>query len=163
MSSVDTQKLLRGLDVITDDLLSLADPIEIEDALKNEGGIIEMARQCGVDEALPASPMERGLALARMEQKCRMKKAGITYMGKSLTAIYSIPTKSDDVTTELVFDYTGGGELKRAYTRTVNRNGDRWAIQIDHNKALRLEQLFGLHDDQGLKERAKSAQRQRLA
>lgn len=142
-----SDELLRNLNSVNDHLLSLAEPIDAESALRRESEIYDRARRLGFSIDIPTGNLlEKGMALAELEQKCRIRESGITYIGKSLTAIYNIPTQSSDITTEMIMDYTDEGELRRAYTRTADRKGNRWSIQIAPSDAMKLEKLFGLRE-----------------
>lgn len=146
--TLGSDELLRNLNNVNDHLLSLAEPIDAESALRRESEIYDRARRLGfpTDNIPTGNLLEKGMALAELEQKCRIRESGITYMGKSLTAIYNIPTQSSDITTEMIMDYTDDGALRRAYTRTADRKGNRWSIQIALSDAMKLEKLFGLRE-----------------
>lgn len=162
MGTLDSDELLKSLNTVNDNLLELAQPIDVEDALMRENEICAEARMLGIPFELPEKDnLKKGMILAEIEQKCRIRKSGITYMGKSLTAIYNIPTQSADVTTEMIIDYTENGELKRAYTRTADRKGNRWSIQIDRVDAMKLEKVFGLHEM--AKSSPKAAEHQKMS
>lgn len=150
MNNIDSDELLRGLNHVNDSLLALAEPIEIEEAIKRESQICAEARMLGIPFDIDDNDrFKKGMALAALEQQCRIKRSGIVYIGKSLTVIYSIPTQNSDITTEMILDYTDSGSLKKAYTRTADRKGNRWSIQISHGDAMKLEKLFGLKEVSG--------------
>lgn len=147
MNTFSSEKLLQGLNSVNDNLISLSELIDPETAILHEAEICERARKYGFEIDIPqGNSIEKGMALAELEQKCRIRESGITYMGKSLTAVYNIPTPSTDITTEMIMDYSDNGHLKRAYTRSADREGNRWSLQIAIADAMKLEKLFGLQE-----------------
>lgn len=130
---------LKRLNDINDHLVALATPMSKVDALLNEDKIMSEAAKAGI----PVGDGEKGDVLVRLEQETRLKQSGIRFGGKSQITTYVLPPDPDSVLTELVLDYTETGELRRAYTRSVGRDGRRLSVQVSPENAMKLEMFFG--------------------
>lgn len=148
-------RLIDKLDAVNTDLLAIATPLSGGEAIAREEEILRRARECGIP--VGESPAEdRSAWLSAIEQETRFHDSGISLVERNIIVVYAIPTNDESITAELVLKYSPQGELRRAYTRSIDRKGNRLSYEIEGEDALRLEAFFGHRDEyEGDKNREK--------
>lgn len=140
-----SNNLLNDINLVTEKLTRLTRKLDPETALANEGAILAAAGLANIFvPPLPKENLPRGEMLAVIDQKTRMREAGLVCTGKRLSLSYAVLDDPEKLT-ELLLDYDDNGAISRAYIRAVDRNENRSSVTLDAALLPGIEELFGPH------------------